>query len=95
MQRVELLRQSLGDRTPTARVRSARALRPEQQGLVVRTLSALADRNVSLDVQVEPSLGLGLEVRLGDLVVDNTIAGQLEELRESVIAALEERVTHE
>ena len=95
MRRVELLRQSLGDRTPTVRVRSARALGPELQGLLVRTLSALADRNVNLDVQVEPSLGLGLEVRLGDLVMDNTVAGQLEELRESVVAALEERINHE
>ena len=95
MLRVDALRRSLGERTPTVVARTAQALSPEQQGLVVRTFSALADRSVNIDLKVEPSLGLGMQVRLGDLVIDNTIAGRLDELRDSVIEALEERITNE
>ncbi len=92
MRRVEVLRRSLGDRTPTVVVRTAQPLSAEQQGLVVRTLSALADRSVNIDLKVESSLGLGVQVRLGDIVMDNTIAGRLDELRDSVIEALDERI---
>lgn len=95
MRRVEVLRRSLGERTPTVVARTAQALSPEQQGLVVRTFSALADRSVNIDLKVEPALGLGMQVRLGDLVMDNTIAGRLEELRDSVTDALGERITNE
>jgi len=34
-------------------------------------------------------------VRLGDLVLDNTIAGRLDDLRGSVVEALDERITSE
>ncbi|MGC9349238.1 MAG: F0F1 ATP synthase subunit delta [Anaerolineae bacterium] len=95
MRRVDVLRRSLGERTPTVVARTAQPLSPEQQGLVVRTFSALADRNVNLDLKVEPTLGLGMQVRLGDLVMDNTIAGRLEELQESVSDALREHTANE
>ena len=92
MHRVELLRQSLGDRTPTVVTRSAQPLTKEQQGLIARTFAALADRNVNIEVTVEPPLGLGLEIRLGDIVLDNTIAGRLDALRGTVADALKERL---
>ncbi|MCU0520305.1 MAG: F0F1 ATP synthase subunit delta [Anaerolineae bacterium] len=92
MRRVELLRQSLGDRTPTVVVRSAQPLTNEQQGLIARTFAALADRNVNIELAVEPPLGLGLEVRLGDVVLDNTIAGRFDVLRGTVVNALKERL---
>lgn len=95
MRRVDLLRRALGDRTPTVVARTAQSLSAEQQGLVIRTFSALADRSVNIDLKVEPSLGLGLQVRLGDLVMDNTIAGRLDELRDSVVEALDERIANE
>jgi len=95
MRRVDALRRSLGERTPTVVARTAQALSPEQQGLVVRTFSALADRSVNIDLKVEPTLGLGMQIRLGDLVIDNTIAGKLDELRDSVVKALEERIANE
>jgi F-type H+-transporting ATPase subunit b len=95
MEQVETFRRSLGDRTPTAHVASARPLSPEQQGLLVRTFTALADRRVNLELQTEPSLAAGVRVRLGDMVIDNSIADRLEELRESVSQALLERLSGE
>jgi len=95
MQRVETFRRSLGDRAPTAFVTTARSLSPEQQGLLARTFTALADRHVNLEVQTDPALAAGLRVRLGDVVVENSIAGQLAELRETVSSALKERMADE
>ncbi|HOT92377.1 MAG TPA: F0F1 ATP synthase subunit delta [Anaerolineae bacterium] len=95
MQRVDDLRRSLGARTPVVIARAALPLSPEQQGLLVRTFTALADRNITLDLKVEPALGLGIRVRIGDLVLDNTIAGKLDGLRDEVLAALKERLAHD
>ena len=39
----------------------------------------LADQNVTLNQQTDPALALGLKARLGDILIDNTLAGQLME----------------
>ncbi len=95
MQRVDMLRRSLGDRTPTVAVQTARALSTTQQGALVRTFTALADRNVNLEMQIEPTLGIGVRVRIGDLVIDNSIAGKLEQLREDAVKELKGKLHHE
>jgi F-type H+-transporting ATPase subunit delta len=98
MSQVETLRHALGDREPTVHVTTAHALTTEQQGLLARTFTALADRHVNLEVTVEPTLAAGLRVRLGDMVVDNSIADRLEVLRESVsqsLIVIEERASSE
>jgi F-type H+-transporting ATPase subunit b len=95
MQRVETFRRSLGNREPTAYVTTAQPLSPEQQGLLVRTFTALADRHVNLELTTDLALIAGLRVRLGDTIVDNSLAGQLAELRESVSTALKERMVNE
>ena len=95
MSRVEAFRRSLGERAPTAYVTSARPLSPEQQGLLARTFTALADRGVKLELTMDPTLAAGMRVRLGDLMVENSIAGQLDELREGVSQALKERMANE
>ena len=95
MQRVELLRRSLGARTPVVIVRSAKPLTAEQQGQLVRTFTALADRNITLDLKIDPALGLGICVRIGDFVLDNTIADKLGTLREEVLDTLKERLANE
>jgi F-type H+-transporting ATPase subunit b len=92
MQRVEAFRRALGTREPTASVASARPLSAEQQGLLARTFTALADRHVNVELRIDPSLAAGLKVRLGDVLVDNSIGGQLDTLRENVAAALKERL---
>jgi F-type H+-transporting ATPase subunit b len=95
IQRVEAFRSSLGEREPTAHVVTAESLNVEQQGLMARTFTALADRHVDLEVQVEPKLVAGVRVRIGDIVVDSSIAGQMDELRERAMDALQERITYE
>ena len=66
MARVEAFRRSLGERAPTAYVTTARPLSPEQQGLLARTFTALADRHVNMELKTDPSLAAGIKVRLGD-----------------------------
>jgi F-type H+-transporting ATPase subunit b len=95
MQRVEGLRRSLGARTPVVIARAAKPLSAEQQGQLVRTFTALADRNITLDLKVDPALGLGMRVRIGDFVLDNTIAGKLGTLHEEVMDTLKERLANE
>jgi F-type H+-transporting ATPase subunit delta len=76
-------------------VTTAEPLSSEQQGELARTLTALADRNVDIQMETDPDLAAGMRLRLGDIVVDNSIEGRLEELREQVSEALEERLTDE
>ncbi|HEC33475.1 MAG TPA: hypothetical protein ENI37_02025, partial [Chloroflexi bacterium] len=59
------------------------------------TFTALADRHVNLELKTDPALAAGIQVRLGDTLVDNSIGGQLAEMREAVSQALRERVTYE
>jgi F-type H+-transporting ATPase subunit b len=92
MGQVETLRHALSDREPTVYVMTAHPLTSEQQGLLARTFTALADRHVNLEVTTDPTLAAGVRVRLGDMVVDNSIADQLETLRESVGKTLKEQV---
>jgi F-type H+-transporting ATPase subunit b len=95
MERVRTFRRSLGERTPTAYVTTAEPLRSEQQGELARTLTALADRNVDIQMETDRSLAAGMRVRLADIVVDNSIAGRLEELREQASQDLKTRFTDE
>ena len=92
MSRVEAMRRSLGTREATAYVWSARELSSEQRGQLARILIALADRHVNLELTTDPALVAGLRVRLGDTMMDSSIAGQLAELRDQASAALEEQV---
>ena len=95
MPRVETFRRSLGDRTPTAYITTARPLSPEQQGSLARAFTALADRRINLESRTDSSLAVGARVRLGDLIVDNTIVDRLDELRVTVSEALKGQLTSE
>jgi cytidylate kinase len=95
MRQVRAIRDSLAERTPTAFIIAAKELTPEQQRSLIRTFSALADSNVSMDIEVDPDLIAGIRVRMGDLVVENTLAMELMELKSEVITALEESINGE
>jgi len=92
MRQVRTIRESLTERTPTVYVTSAKELSPEQQRSLIRTFSALADSNVNMEIEVEPDLIAGIRVRIGDLVVENTLAMELTELKSEVAKTLEEGV---
>lgn len=92
-EQIQMFRQTLGDRNLTAQVSTARPLTPEQQGRLARTMTALADQHVDLEITDDPTLIAGLRVRLGDTIIDTSLAGQLERLRDRVVTALDERLT--
>ncbi|KFU81286.1 ATP synthase F1 subcomplex delta subunit [Amycolatopsis lurida] len=64
-----------------ARVTSASALSGEQQARLSEKLNALYGRQLALHVEVDPSLGGGLVVRVGDEVIDGSTAGRIDALR--------------
>jgi F-type H+-transporting ATPase subunit b len=88
MARVEDFRRSLADRAPTAEISTFRPLTPAQQSLLANRLAALADRRVSMEITLDPTLGSGMRLRIGDLIIDSSIAGDLAASREGVAASL-------
>ncbi|MEA3327231.1 MAG: F0F1 ATP synthase subunit delta [Chloroflexota bacterium] len=92
MRQVRNIRDSLANQTPTVYVTTAKTLSPEQQRLLIRTFSALADKNISMEIEVDAELIAGVQARIGDLIVENTLAMELNELKSEVVNALEESV---
>ena len=88
MEQVTMLRRAIGERTLTMYVESARPLSNEQQLSLIQTFSALADQNVKAELKINPALGVGLKVRLGDIILDNTIHHQLANLEDKLLADL-------
>lgn len=86
---VRTIRDSLSERTPTVYVSSAKDLSAEQQREIIRTFSALADRNVNMNIEVNPELISGIQVRIGDLIVENTLAMELISLKSDVVESLD------
>src|SRR5690606_9956060 len=64
-----------------AHVRSAFPLSEEQQQRLVRTLQRIYSRPIALHLEVDPEVGGGLFIRVGDEVIDGSIRGRLEALR--------------
>jgi len=95
MQQVQTFRRSLGEREPTAHVSTAQPLSTEQQGQLARTLTALADQHVDVELANDPALVAGVRVRLGDIIIDNSIADRLDEMRDSISEDLEETTPNE
>ena len=92
MQQVDVLRQSLGNRDPIVSVETAFPLNPEQQRTLMNTFTALADRTVKVELKMRPELSAGMKIRIGDLIIDNTIAAQLAKLESDVEQALQEKL---
>ena len=64
-----------------AQVRSAVALTAEQEERLAANLSRTYGREVTVHVEVDPALGGGLVIQVGDEVIDGSIAGRLSALR--------------
>ncbi|MFD9895756.1 F0F1 ATP synthase subunit delta [Amycolatopsis sp. NPDC059027] len=70
-----------------AYVTSANALSDEQTAQLGTKLNNLYGRPIALHVEVNPALGGGLVVRVGDEVIDGSTAGQLASLRRRLARA--------
>jgi F-type H+-transporting ATPase subunit delta len=64
-----------------ARVVSANALSDQEQAQLTAKLSEVYRRPIALHVEIDPQLGGGLVIRVGDEVIDGSTAGQLDALR--------------
>jgi len=65
-----------------AEVTSALPLTPEEQEVVKRDILTRLGGSASVTFRVDPSILGGLIVRVGDRVIDGSVAGQLQNLRQ-------------
>ncbi|MBM7776506.1 F-type H+-transporting ATPase subunit delta [Actinokineospora baliensis] len=64
-----------------AHVVSAGALSAEQQERLSATLQRIYSRPIALHLEIDPTIGGGLVVRVGDEVIDGSTSGRLDALR--------------
>lgn len=95
MDLVEIIRRSYDERSPTIDVETALNLSSDLTRELAQTLSALIDRDVDLELIINPELILGFRVRLGDVVIDNSITHELLQMQEKTAEVLQERLLHE
>jgi len=69
-----------------AEVRSAIPLTPEQESRLVAALTRLQGRQVHVNGIVDPSVVGGVVVRVGDEVIDGSVANRIEQARRAVTA---------
>lgn len=89
MRMVQGLRDSLADRIPTVEVVVPRELSTEQEMKLVSTFNALADKEVDLEINIQPELVAGIKARIGDIVLDNSVGTHLNSLRDEINLKLE------
>ncbi len=70
-----------------AEVTSAAELSEDQERRLVAKLSQTTGKQVELAKKVDPALIGGLLVRMGDTVIDGSIRGQLEAIRERLLGS--------
>jgi F-type H+-transporting ATPase subunit b len=68
----------------TAEVVSALPLTEEEEEVVRRDMVARMGGSATLSFRVDPAILGGLKIRIGDRVLDGSVAGQLSSLRESL-----------
>jgi F-type H+-transporting ATPase subunit delta len=69
-----------------AHVTSAAPLTDQETRAVVARMEQLTGGRVELDVAVDPSLLGGLVVRVGDRLIDGSVRGRLERLRNQLVS---------
>jgi F-type H+-transporting ATPase subunit delta len=65
---------------------SAAPLDPDEIRAVTERLEQLTGGRIELDLQVDPSLLGGLVVRVGDRLIDGSVRGRLERLRNQLVS---------
>jgi F-type H+-transporting ATPase subunit delta len=82
----ELVARAAGERDKVVgEVRSAVALDDATVERLSRALSKRTGKNVEVKVTVDPSIVGGLVAQVGDVVIDGSVRGRLENLRETLI----------
>lgn len=71
------------------RVRAVTAypLDSQQEQALIRSLERRTSKTVVLETQVDPSLIGGILVRIGDTIIDGSVRGQLQRLRQYLLNA--------
>ena len=97
VQRLNTIRGSLEEQMPIIDLTVVRPLTIEQQSKLYNTFSALADKDVEINVEVEPRLIAGVRARIGDFVLDNSVLTNVDNVRTEVNKILEQlsRESHE
>ena len=67
-----------------AKVLSAIEINSPQKKQLENQLSSFTGKNVSADVSVDPDILGGVVVRIGDMVLDHSVRGQLRRLKERI-----------
>jgi F-type H+-transporting ATPase subunit delta len=80
--RLDNIRQGITLATAT----SAAELNPDEIRAITARLEQLTGGRVELDTQVDPSLLGGLVVRVGDRLIDGSVRGRLERLRNQLVS---------
>jgi F-type H+-transporting ATPase subunit b len=75
-----------------AQLVSARELPAERREQIEAQVGKLAGQPVEIAYRIDPSLVAGATLRLGDVMIDGSLAGQLERLRERYMSELEQGV---
>jgi F-type H+-transporting ATPase subunit delta len=70
----------------TAVVTSATALTAAEESAVRERLEAMTNKRIELSAQVDPDLIGGVVVRIGDHMIDASVRGRLERLRDQLVA---------
>ncbi len=65
---------------------SAAPLEPSEVSALTARLEQMTGGRVELDVTVDPSLLGGLVVRVGDRLIDGSVRGRLERLRNQLVS---------
>lgn len=68
------------EKTLTANVSSFSALTSEQEKALIQSLSQRLQRQVTLNVNIDPTLLGGAVISAGDLVIDGSVRGKLNKL---------------
>ena len=80
--RLDNIRQGITPATAT----SAAPLTPDEIRAVTQRMEQLTGGRIELDLQVDPSLLGGLVVRVGDRLIDGSVRGRLERLRNQLVS---------
>ncbi|MCU7907219.1 MAG: F0F1 ATP synthase subunit delta [Candidatus Thiodiazotropha sp. (ex Epidulcina cf. delphinae)] len=68
------------ERVMKVQVTSAYALKPAQKKLIAEALKAKLGRDVAITSEKDPGLIGGLHIRAGDMVIDGSVRGKLQQL---------------